>query len=165
MEVSGQLHALTALSPQYPLDRRLCGSQSQSTRCGEEKSLAGNRIPTVQPVAIPTELRRLLLTSWVTTKFSKTRRKIVSVSAVRNTCVPLPCKPSKSRRTWTNCLPVATRYSGYERHLTPPPPPHLTIRSSDEEPAGSTRLQLFISLKKQRFFQPTSLAIYSGVEV
>jgi hypothetical protein len=41
MEASGQLHSLTALptgkSPQYPLDRRLGGSQSQSGCGGEEK--------------------------------------------------------------------------------------------------------------------------------
>jgi hypothetical protein len=38
MEVSGQVHAPAAL-PQYLLDRRLGGSQSQSGYCGEEKNL------------------------------------------------------------------------------------------------------------------------------
>jgi hypothetical protein len=42
MEVSGQLHAPTALpqgkSPWYPLGRRLGGPQSQSGRGDEEKS-------------------------------------------------------------------------------------------------------------------------------
>jgi hypothetical protein len=66
MGVSGQLHALADLpqgkSPRYPLDRRLGGPQSRYGRCGEEENLApaGNRTPAVQPVAIPTELSRLL---------------------------------------------------------------------------------------------------------
>jgi hypothetical protein len=57
MEVNGQLHAPAALprgeSPRYLLDRR---------RYGEEKNLtlAGNRNPAVQPVAIPTDLSQLL---------------------------------------------------------------------------------------------------------
>jgi hypothetical protein len=42
MEVSGQLHALAALSPgkepMVPLDRRLGGPQSRSGRGGEEKN-------------------------------------------------------------------------------------------------------------------------------
>jgi hypothetical protein len=42
MELSGQLHAPTALSPgketRYPLDRRLGGFQSCSGRGGEEKN-------------------------------------------------------------------------------------------------------------------------------
>jgi hypothetical protein len=41
MEVSGQLHALAALSPvkedRYPLDRGLCGPQNQYWRSSEEK--------------------------------------------------------------------------------------------------------------------------------
>jgi hypothetical protein len=52
MEVSGQLHAPATLppgnSPWYPLDRRLCESQSRSERGGEEKKFpapAGNRTP------------------------------------------------------------------------------------------------------------------------
>jgi hypothetical protein len=44
MQVSGQLYVQAALPHgnrhQYPLDRRLGGSQSRSWRCGEEKSLA-----------------------------------------------------------------------------------------------------------------------------
>jgi hypothetical protein len=43
MEVSGQLHAPTALlrvkSPRYPLDRRLGGPQSRSGRGSEEKKI------------------------------------------------------------------------------------------------------------------------------
>jgi hypothetical protein len=43
MEVSGQLHAPTALTPgkcsRYQLDRRLGGPQSRYTRCGEEKNV------------------------------------------------------------------------------------------------------------------------------
>jgi hypothetical protein len=52
LEVSGQLHAPTALpSPKearYPLDRRFGGPQSRSRRCGEEKILypTGTRTPT-----------------------------------------------------------------------------------------------------------------------
>jgi len=42
MELSGQLHALAAYpqgkSPWYPLDRRMCGPQSNSGRGGEEKN-------------------------------------------------------------------------------------------------------------------------------
>jgi hypothetical protein len=42
MEVSGQFHAPAALAPgkepQYPLDRRLGGSQNRSERVGEEKN-------------------------------------------------------------------------------------------------------------------------------
>jgi hypothetical protein len=63
MEVTGQLHVLSAL-PQGKeptvLDRRLGGFQSRYGRCGEEKIFApvGNRTPII---AIPTELSRLLL--------------------------------------------------------------------------------------------------------
>jgi hypothetical protein len=43
MEMSGQLHVSAALpleqSPQYPLDKRLGGPQSQSGFYGEEKAL------------------------------------------------------------------------------------------------------------------------------
>jgi hypothetical protein len=63
LDLSGQLHAPTALPPgkapplRYPLDRRLGGPQSRSGRCGEEKILdpTGTRIlnsSVVQPVAI-----------------------------------------------------------------------------------------------------------------
>jgi len=43
MKVNGQLHAPATL-PRCPLDRRLCGPQSQSERGGEElnSSPAGN---------------------------------------------------------------------------------------------------------------------------
>jgi hypothetical protein len=60
MEVSGQLHAPAALSPEkipwYPLDRRLGGLQSRSGRGGEEKNSqprreSNPRTPIVQPVA------------------------------------------------------------------------------------------------------------------
>jgi hypothetical protein len=51
MEVSGQLHAPTALppgkEPPYPLDKRLGGPQSRSGRYGEERNLT----PAFQPVA------------------------------------------------------------------------------------------------------------------
>jgi hypothetical protein len=74
MEVSGQLHALTALplgkEPRYPLNRRLGGPQSRFGRLGEDKILdpTGTRTPTPPPsnpqaVAIPTELSRLLVVS------------------------------------------------------------------------------------------------------
>jgi hypothetical protein len=51
----------------YPLDRRLSGPQSRSAGCGEEinSSSAGTRTPAVQPVAIPTELFRILTWSSV----------------------------------------------------------------------------------------------------
>jgi hypothetical protein len=55
MEMSGQLHAPTALPLRYLLERRLGGPQSRSGRCGEEKYLS----PAVKRVAywaIPTEL-------------------------------------------------------------------------------------------------------------
>jgi hypothetical protein len=60
MEVSGQLHAPTALPrgkrPWYPLDRRLGGPQSSSGRGGEEKNSQPSRepnpsTPIIQPVA------------------------------------------------------------------------------------------------------------------
>jgi hypothetical protein len=68
MEVSGQLHAPTALpqgkSPWYTLDRRYRGPQSRSGRGGEEKNsqtLPGLEAPIIQPVAqsYTTELKRL----------------------------------------------------------------------------------------------------------
>jgi len=37
MEVSGQLHAPGVRAPQYPMDRRLGGPQSQSGHSCEEK--------------------------------------------------------------------------------------------------------------------------------
>jgi len=50
MEVSGQVHATSALPPgknlQYPLDRKLGGPHSRSGRGGEEKKVSapdGNR--------------------------------------------------------------------------------------------------------------------------
>jgi hypothetical protein len=61
MEVNGQRHVLAALlleeSVRHPSDRRLCGLQSRSECYGEEKNLApaGNRTPSIQPVAVPTE--------------------------------------------------------------------------------------------------------------
>jgi hypothetical protein len=58
---------LRGKSPRYPLDRRLGGYQNLSERRGEERipDFNGTRTPTVrssspQPVAIPTELSRLL---------------------------------------------------------------------------------------------------------
>jgi hypothetical protein len=56
MEVSGQLH------PRYPLNRRLGEPQSRYGSYEKEKNIvpAGNRTPTIQPVArrYPTELSR-----------------------------------------------------------------------------------------------------------
>jgi hypothetical protein len=50
-------------SPRYQLDRRLGGLQSRFGPCAREKNLAtaGNKTPTVQPLALPitTELSRL----------------------------------------------------------------------------------------------------------
>jgi hypothetical protein len=58
MEVSGQLHAQSALPPGkypcYPLDRKLDGPQGLSGRGDEEKnyqSLSGLEPPIIQPVA------------------------------------------------------------------------------------------------------------------
>jgi hypothetical protein len=51
MEVSGQLHGLAALPP---LDRGMGEPQSRSGRRAEQENisaLAGDRTPTVQPVA------------------------------------------------------------------------------------------------------------------
>jgi hypothetical protein len=54
MEVGGELHAPTALSPEkkllYPLDRRLGGPQSRSG-CGGEEKISLSQNPVVQPVA------------------------------------------------------------------------------------------------------------------
>jgi hypothetical protein len=51
MEVSGQLHAPTALTsgkePLVPLDRRLGGPQSRSGRGGEEKN--SQPLPEIEP--------------------------------------------------------------------------------------------------------------------
>jgi hypothetical protein len=50
-------------SPRYPLDRSLGGPQSRFGRYGGKKDLApaGNRNPTVQPLAVPvpTDVSRL----------------------------------------------------------------------------------------------------------
>jgi hypothetical protein len=58
MGMSGHLQAPAALpqgeSPWYPLDRRLCGPQSQSGHGGKLKNsqpLPGIETPIVQPVA------------------------------------------------------------------------------------------------------------------
>jgi hypothetical protein len=52
MEMICHLHALADLpprnEPQYPLDRRLCGSQRRSGRCVEDK---GRALPGIEPVA------------------------------------------------------------------------------------------------------------------
>jgi hypothetical protein len=55
-------------SPRYPLDRRLDGPQNQSGRRGEETILApigtrtpAPRSPSLQPVAIPTALSRVII--------------------------------------------------------------------------------------------------------
>jgi hypothetical protein len=44
----------------YPLNKRLGGSKSRSECCGEEKNIfpCGESNPSVQPVAVPTELTR-----------------------------------------------------------------------------------------------------------
>jgi len=69
MEVSGQLHAPSALpqgkSPWYPLEGMLGGPQNRSGRGGEEKNsqpLLGLEPPNIQPVAerYTTEVSRLL---------------------------------------------------------------------------------------------------------
>jgi hypothetical protein len=55
MEVSGQLHAPSALkSPWYPFERRLGGLQIRSRHGDEEKHsqpLPGFKIPIIRPVA------------------------------------------------------------------------------------------------------------------
>jgi hypothetical protein len=70
MEVSGQLHALAALSlekdPTYLMNRWMGGPQSRSRRGGEEKNsqpLPGLEPPIIQPVAqrYTTELSRFLV--------------------------------------------------------------------------------------------------------
>jgi hypothetical protein len=50
-------------APRYPLDRRLGGPQNRSGRRGEEQKpcTAGNRTRAVQPVAIPTPLRGMII--------------------------------------------------------------------------------------------------------
>jgi hypothetical protein len=49
MEVRGQRNAPTALSsgasPRYSLERRLCGHQTRSGRCGEDSFTAGEAAP------------------------------------------------------------------------------------------------------------------------
>jgi hypothetical protein len=53
MELGGQLHAPASLTPgkdpKCPFHRRLVGLQSQTERCGVEKSLSPT--PVVKPVA------------------------------------------------------------------------------------------------------------------
>jgi hypothetical protein len=53
MEVSGQIHATTALppgtEPRHPLDKRLDGPQSRSGRRGEEKVLDSTGTQTPNP--------------------------------------------------------------------------------------------------------------------
>jgi hypothetical protein len=70
MEVTGQLHATTALlrrnSRQYPLDRRGGGQpQSRSGRCEEEKNVLP--LPGIEPqfpcpITTPIEISRLVAT-------------------------------------------------------------------------------------------------------
>jgi hypothetical protein len=61
MEASGQLHALAAIPPGIG---GCVDPQSWSVRCREEKKknslTAGNRNPAVQPVAIPTDVSRII---------------------------------------------------------------------------------------------------------
>jgi hypothetical protein len=88
MEVSGQLHAPAALlqgkSPWYPLDRKLCWSQSLSGGGGEEKNsqpVLGLETPIIQPV-IPcytTEISWLLPQS----RFTKYQQMKGSLSSYR----------------------------------------------------------------------------------
>jgi hypothetical protein len=72
MEVSGQIHAPTALlpgrEPQYPLDRRLGGPQSWSGRDNEDRlSLP---LPWIDPrLSNLAELSRLLLLLWSQYKY------------------------------------------------------------------------------------------------
>jgi len=58
MEVSGQLQAPTALAPRkntppprYPLDRRLCGPQSQSGRGGKERKIPSVPLPGIEALS------------------------------------------------------------------------------------------------------------------
>jgi hypothetical protein len=74
MEVRCQLHAPAALPPgnrtRYPLERRLGGPQRRSARRGEGNNSVSTGTQTAtarpsspHPVAIPTELSRLPVTS------------------------------------------------------------------------------------------------------
>jgi hypothetical protein len=87
-------------SPRYTLDRRLGVSQSRSGRCGKYKNLALPGIEPVpsrsQPVAIPTELSRLL------------NRYVRQVNAV----------PSAKGSSNSTSRRVACEWRSY------PPPPH-----------------------------------------
>jgi hypothetical protein len=73
----GELSALrpSRFNSEYPLDRKLGEPQRRSIRLGEEKILDSTgtgtstpRLSTPQPVAIPTELSRLLTQTKNTTK-------------------------------------------------------------------------------------------------
>jgi hypothetical protein len=83
MEVSGQLHAPTALpqgkEPLVSMDRRLGGPQSRSGRGGEQKNsqpLPGLESPIIQPVAqrYTAELSRLIVVIVLTHMSSPTER-------------------------------------------------------------------------------------------
>lgn len=78
MEVSGQHHILVALSPPYPLDRRLVESQGRFGNCGMEKIYlvpARNRTPVVQSVT-----RRY--TDWATPVLHSTLYNLFSRDSV-----------------------------------------------------------------------------------
>jgi hypothetical protein len=65
MEVSGQLYP-QGKSPRYPLDRRLCESQSRCGRGGEKKipsprQESNPRTPIVQPVGIDLYKERIMI--------------------------------------------------------------------------------------------------------
>jgi hypothetical protein len=47
-EVSGRLHALDALPPLYPLDRRLKGPQSRFGRGSEDKKIPSQTLPGIE---------------------------------------------------------------------------------------------------------------------
>jgi hypothetical protein len=62
--MSVELHAAAAVLPMYLLDRRLGGPQSRSERYGIEKNLLQLGFepwPSSQPIAVPTELRWLVI--------------------------------------------------------------------------------------------------------
>jgi hypothetical protein len=69
MQVSGQLHAQSALSPGkshwYPSDRRLDGPKTQVGRDGEKKRESNPGRPDRSIVSVLTELSRLLQRTYI----------------------------------------------------------------------------------------------------